>query len=88
MEADPVVRRFVGGKPRSREHSLHRKEEGVLGFYLARPYWGRGIATEAGRAFIDFGFEELGMTQIIASVETRRASFVRSTITSCAHNLR
>ncbi|HEX7862879.1 MAG TPA: GNAT family N-acetyltransferase [Verrucomicrobiae bacterium] len=26
--------------------------EAVLAFYFARPYWGRGLATEAGRAFI------------------------------------
>jgi ribosomal-protein-alanine N-acetyltransferase len=30
--------------------------EGGLGFYLARAYWGRGLATEAGRAFVNFGF--------------------------------
>jgi RimJ/RimL family protein N-acetyltransferase len=40
--------------------------EGVLAFYLARPYWGRGLATEAGRAFIRFGFSELGLSRIVA----------------------
>jgi ribosomal-protein-alanine N-acetyltransferase len=40
--------------------------EGVLAYYLARPYWGRGLATEAGRAFIEFGFGELGLTRIVA----------------------
>lgn len=43
--------------------------EAVLAFYLARAYWGRGLATEAGRAFIDYGFGSLGLARILASVE-------------------
>ena len=33
--------------------------EAVLGFYIAREFWGRGLATEAARAFVDFGFERI-----------------------------
>jgi RimJ/RimL family protein N-acetyltransferase len=33
---------------------------------LARAYWGRGYATEAARAALDYGFEELGLTEIVA----------------------
>jgi ribosomal-protein-alanine N-acetyltransferase len=40
--------------------------EAYLAFYLARPYWGQGLATEAGRAFIEFGFRELGLSRIVA----------------------
>jgi len=40
--------------------------EGVLAYYLARPYWGRGLATEAARAFLDYGFKELGLSRIVA----------------------
>src|SRR3954447_4696377 len=43
--------------------------EGTLAFYLAHPYWGRGLATEAGRAFLRFGFTELGLNRIVAGVE-------------------
>lgn len=34
---------------------LHRRESGAveLGYWIARPYWGRGLATEAARAVID-----------------------------------
>ena len=104
MEADPEVRRWVGGFPRTREQAERKfrevylrsvrnrmgmwatvlKEEdryigycglypsfGVacLGYHLARPYWGRGLATEAARAFVDFGFRELKMPFITAMVE-------------------
>jgi [ribosomal protein S5]-alanine N-acetyltransferase len=40
-----------------------------LGFYLARPYWRRGIASEAAKAFIDVGFQRLQLSRISAEVE-------------------
>src|SRR5262249_32944054 len=40
--------------------------EAVLAYYLARPYWGRGLATEAGRAFVEHGFKELGLSRVVA----------------------
>jgi ribosomal-protein-alanine N-acetyltransferase len=43
--------------------------EGVLACYLARAYWGRGLATEAGRAFVAFGFRELGLSRIVAGAD-------------------
>ena len=36
-----------------------RRMRRYLGFYLARAFWGRGFASEAGRAFVEFGFDEL-----------------------------
>jgi ribosomal-protein-alanine N-acetyltransferase len=119
MEADPEVRRYVGGAPRTREVAerkfqagLHRAEsnrlmmwaavykpearyigrcgvyphfmpsgpvpgEGALGFYLARAYWGRGLATEAGRAFVNFGFHDLGLSRIVTAVEIGNDASIR-----------
>ena len=120
MEADPDVRRYVGGSPRSRDQAEFRfrrdlsaplvdrltlwatvykpegryigrcgiyphfdadakpiPDEGVLAFYLARPYWGRGLATEAGRGFLRFGFTELGLTRIVATVQVGNQASVR-----------
>ncbi|MGJ5043730.1 MULTISPECIES: GNAT family N-acetyltransferase [unclassified Bradyrhizobium] len=37
-----------------------------IGWRLARAAWGRGIATEAARASLTFGFDELGLHEIIA----------------------
>ena len=51
--------------------------EAVLGFYLAREFWGRGLATEAGRAFVDFGFEELKLRRIVTSVQVENAASIR-----------
>jgi ribosomal-protein-alanine N-acetyltransferase len=51
--------------------------EGVLGFYFAREFWGRGLATEAGRAFVNFGFDELKLTRIVTSVQVENAASIR-----------
>lgn len=37
-----------------------------IGWRLARPAWGRGYATEAARAVLAFGFERLGLAEILA----------------------
>jgi [ribosomal protein S5]-alanine N-acetyltransferase len=51
--------------------------DGVLGFYLAREFWGRGLATEAGRAFVNFGFDELKLARIVTSVQVENAASIR-----------
>jgi RimJ/RimL family protein N-acetyltransferase len=38
--------------------------EADIGFELAPEYWGRGYATEAALAMVDFGFRELGVHRI------------------------
>ena len=37
-----------------------------IGWRLARATWGQGIATEAARAALDFGFDKLNLDQIVA----------------------
>jgi ribosomal-protein-alanine N-acetyltransferase len=51
--------------------------EAQLAYYLARPYWGRGLATEAGRAFIQYGFTELGLSRIEAGVNANNLASLR-----------
>jgi ribosomal-protein-alanine N-acetyltransferase len=50
--------------------------EAVLGFYLAREFWGRGFASEAGRAFVDFGFRELKLARIVTAVQEGNAASI------------
>jgi ribosomal-protein-alanine N-acetyltransferase len=40
-----------------------------VAYYLARPYWGRGLATEACNAFIEVAFSKLRLKTIGADVE-------------------
>jgi RimJ/RimL family protein N-acetyltransferase len=37
-----------------------------VGWALDPAWWGRGIATEAGRAAVDWGFGELGYAQLVS----------------------
>jgi ribosomal-protein-alanine N-acetyltransferase len=51
--------------------------EGALGFHLASNYWNRGLATEAGRAFVAFALGELRLSRIVTSVEIGHAASMR-----------
>jgi RimJ/RimL family protein N-acetyltransferase len=51
---------------------IHVEFEGAdveLGYRLRREAWGRGMATEAGRAWIEYGFESLGLARIVGLVD-------------------
>ena len=39
-----------------------------LAWSLGRPFWGKGYATEAARACLDYGFREAGMEHVISLV--------------------
>jgi len=39
-----------------------------LGYWIGRPYWGDGLATEAARALLAHGFDDLGLTEVTATV--------------------
>ena len=41
-----------------------RDDECELGYWLGKPFWGRGYIPEAARELIRHGFEELGMNTI------------------------
>lgn len=119
MEADPDVRRYVGGRPRPREEAEKRflsslqpatnglhmwatvlkpglkyigrcgiyphfddeskpiPGEASFGVYLAKAWWGMGLATEAGRAFIKYGFEQLNPDRIVTMIEVGNDASVR-----------
>ena len=48
---------------------ITRKEHdrGEMGYWIGRPYWNRGYATEAAEAIIDFGFNEMSLNKITAT---------------------
>ena len=37
-----------------------------IGWRLARPWWGLGLATEAGRAALDFAFDVAGLDEVVS----------------------
>lgn len=44
--------------------AAHRRAD--LGYWIGLSHWGRGFATEAGLAVLDFGFDTLGLNRIEA----------------------
>jgi ribosomal-protein-alanine N-acetyltransferase len=51
--------------------------EAALGLYLANAYWGRGLATEAGLAFIDCGFNQHKLNRIVTMIQVGNDASVR-----------
>jgi RimJ/RimL family protein N-acetyltransferase len=45
-----------------------------VGWRLARAQWGRGLATEAGAAAVDFGFTSGGLSRIVSIYEPENAA--------------
>ena len=51
------------------------RETAEIGYWLGEPFWNRGIATRAVRAFTEWGFADLALRRIFAGVfETNLAS--------------
>jgi ribosomal-protein-alanine N-acetyltransferase len=47
----------------------HKRAE--LAYWVGKPYWGQGYATEAARRVVQFGFEELQLNRIFAAAMTK-----------------
>jgi ribosomal-protein-alanine N-acetyltransferase len=62
---------FVGLSPV--EGSLSFAPAVEIGWRLAREYWGLGLAFEAARVALRFGFEELAQREIVAYTAARNA---------------
>jgi [ribosomal protein S5]-alanine N-acetyltransferase len=43
---------------------------GELGYWIGKPFWGRGYGTEAARALVQYGFESLQLHKIYAQAFT------------------
>ena len=48
-----------------------------VGWLLERGSWGRGFATEAGRAAIDYAFRELGARKVISLIRPDNRASIR-----------
>jgi RimJ/RimL family protein N-acetyltransferase len=45
---------------------LHAEDDHEFGYWLGKPFWGRGFATEAARRLVAFAFEGLAVEQVHA----------------------
>jgi RimJ/RimL family protein N-acetyltransferase len=69
-----VHRNVVVGCVGIHDLDWHRRV-GEFAIWMARPYWGRGLAAQAGRAVLRIGFEDLGIERVRArsADDNRRA---------------
>jgi RimJ/RimL family protein N-acetyltransferase len=52
-------------------------EEIEIGWWLARAFWGRGLATEAARMALRDGFERAGLQRIVAIAQPANTASIR-----------
>lgn len=46
-----------------------RRSSAHLAYYIARRFWGMGLATESASALVDFGFGRLELARILANAD-------------------
>lgn len=54
-----------------------RLKETDIGFRFFEEYWNKGYATESAKACINYGFEQLGLTEIIGRAMTSNIASIR-----------
>jgi ribosomal-protein-alanine N-acetyltransferase len=47
-------------------HENRDHARGEIGYWIGVPYWGRGYATEAARAVLEYAFEAVGVNRVFA----------------------
>ncbi|MGD8626426.1 MAG: GNAT family N-acetyltransferase [Anaerolineae bacterium] len=52
-------------------------EEVEVDFILGKPFWGQGFATEAGRASLQYGFEQLDLEKVVGIVHVENIASQR-----------
>lgn len=56
---------------------LHEAGEVDIGYRLLPEYWGQGLATEAARATLEYGFSTLRLAEIVALVLPANTASIR-----------
>lgn len=71
IEVDGLAVGSIGLHPQSDIHCKNAE----LGYWLAQPFWGRGIITQAVQQMVNYGFQTFDITRIFARpFGTNRAS--------------
>lgn len=51
--------------------TIPRFNRAEMGYWVGKPYWGKGYCTEAAKAVIAYGFDELNLNRVLAYHLTR-----------------
>lgn len=56
---------------------LGETREIEIGWWLAKAFWGKGLATEAARGVLRYGFETIGLQRIVAIAQPANLASIR-----------
>lgn len=59
-----IVVIFIFTKNKGHTNRVTRDDECELGYWLGKPFWGRGYMPEAAKELLRHGYEDLGMQTI------------------------
>ncbi len=54
------------------------KLEIEIAYMIAQPYWRQGLGAEAAQALVHYGFEQLGLTRLIALIDPEHEASIRT----------
>ncbi len=84
----PVVEREMGaviGHCGLTDKEIEGREEIELVYVFGVPAWGKGYASEAARALLAYGFDDLGLRRIVALVEPGNDASARVAVKAGMH---
>jgi RimJ/RimL family protein N-acetyltransferase len=58
---------LIGGVGLVPQVDVYRRS-GELGYWVAEPFWGHGVATAAAKAVVDYAFAKLNLVRVYAGV--------------------
>lgn len=74
-----LVEENASGEPTGTCGLLYRENLDVIdvGFAFLPEFWGRGYATEAAKAMLEYGYETLGIERIVGLTSPKNAGSIR-----------
>lgn len=57
--------------------TIDGRREVEVAYTIAQEYWGQGLATEAARGILDYGFEQLNLTRLICLIDPENSASQR-----------
>jgi ribosomal-protein-alanine N-acetyltransferase len=57
--------------------TIDGQQEVEVAYTIAREYWGQGLATEAARAILDYGFEHLNLSRLVSVIDSENVASQR-----------
>lgn len=57
--------------------TIDGRHEVEVAYLIAKEYWGQGLATEAARAIVAYGYEQLGLSRLVCLIDAENVASKR-----------